>query len=179
MICQDCNRDMMDGVSCTLDSGWRVRWGQETLLASRAQFAAQRGEAEPFANPVPMDDPEADWFFALCNIGPHVGERECPDCKTPVGGVHHSGCDTEECPFCHLQAIGCECGGMTVALALARNGGTPDMKVSADEFARLSASLGHKPADIERTVSERWPDADAVRVVERALAWHNRTKDRT
>lgn len=178
MVCPDCNREMTQAVSCTLDGG-RVRWGQETLLGCRAQFAAQRGVEDPIANPVPMDDPEADGFFELCNIGPHVGDRKCPDCKAPPGGLHHFGCDTEECPECHLQAIGCECGGMTLALARARhvNGGG-GMKVTADEFARLSASLGHKPADIERTVRQRYPDVDAVRVVEQALKYLGRSKNR-
>ncbi len=33
----------------------------------------------------------------------------CPDCGVPSGGVHHHGCDMEECPSCHAQAIGCDC----------------------------------------------------------------------
>jgi len=33
----------------------------------------------------------------------------CPDCGTPAGGIHHHGCDQEECPACRGQAIGCDC----------------------------------------------------------------------
>jgi hypothetical protein len=35
----------------------------------------------------------------------------CGDCGTPVGGVHHPGCDMEECPRCHWQALSCGCQG--------------------------------------------------------------------
>jgi hypothetical protein len=33
----------------------------------------------------------------------------CGDCATPPGGVHHHGCDIEECPACGRQAISCDC----------------------------------------------------------------------
>ena len=33
----------------------------------------------------------------------------CRDCGTPPGGIHHHGCDVEECPVCHGQAITCGC----------------------------------------------------------------------
>jgi hypothetical protein len=33
----------------------------------------------------------------------------CNDCNTPLGGMHHPGCDLEECPACHSQSIGCDC----------------------------------------------------------------------
>jgi hypothetical protein len=33
----------------------------------------------------------------------------CPDCRCPLGGVHHRGCDMEVCPLCHHQAIICGC----------------------------------------------------------------------
>lgn len=35
----------------------------------------------------------------------------CHDCNVVVGRLHHPGCDGEECPRCHWQAIGCECEG--------------------------------------------------------------------
>jgi hypothetical protein len=33
----------------------------------------------------------------------------CHDCNVLVGGFHHPGCDTEECPKCHGQLISCGC----------------------------------------------------------------------
>jgi len=33
----------------------------------------------------------------------------CGDCGTPRGGVHHHGCDLEQCPACLSQALGCGC----------------------------------------------------------------------
>ena len=37
-------------------------------------------------------------------------ERDrCGDCGARRGHVHHHGCDIEECPRCHNQAISCEC----------------------------------------------------------------------
>lgn len=104
--CSVCSQPM-DVDSCAHDQA-RIRWGQETHLAVRAQYAAQRGVEDPIANPLPADDEEVDAFFRLCNIGPYVGDRRCPDCNVAPGGLHHPGCDTEECPTCHLQALGCE-----------------------------------------------------------------------
>jgi len=33
----------------------------------------------------------------------------CHDCKAKVGEHHGSGCDTEQCPKCGGQLIGCDC----------------------------------------------------------------------
>lgn len=40
---------------------------------------------------------------------PHDGDGRCHDCNTPRGGIHHPGCDAEECPKCHGQLISCGC----------------------------------------------------------------------
>lgn len=39
---------------------------------------------------------------------PLVHER-CHDCNVKIGGIHHPGCDMEECPKCHKQLISCGC----------------------------------------------------------------------
>lgn len=36
-------------------------------------------------------------------------QAKCGDCGAPKGKPHHLGCDTERCPACGLQAIGCDC----------------------------------------------------------------------
>ncbi|MGH9127619.1 MAG: hypothetical protein ACRDY2_01315 [Acidimicrobiales bacterium] len=40
---------------------------------------------------------------------PTDGRAACGDCGAPPGGVHHHGCDIEECPACRRQAISCGC----------------------------------------------------------------------
>lgn len=117
--CEDCNREMTTAEGCDIDGG-RVRWGDETHLMNRVQFAWQRNGGdldEAMKNPVPEDDPEYDKFMELCNLGKHFDGRRCPDCSAKPGGLHHAGCDTEECPDCHRQAISCECDGWLAAIA--------------------------------------------------------------
>lgn len=33
----------------------------------------------------------------------------CHDCGVPRSGLHHPGCDVEECPDCGMQLISCWC----------------------------------------------------------------------
>jgi hypothetical protein len=42
-------------------------------------------------------------------------EHDCHDCNVAWGELHHPGCDMEECPTCHHQAISCDCGSPGVA----------------------------------------------------------------
>jgi hypothetical protein len=35
----------------------------------------------------------------------------CPECGVSHGGLHHPGCDIEECPRCRTQYLSCDCGG--------------------------------------------------------------------
>ncbi|MGE4536182.1 MAG: hypothetical protein AB7D37_03810 [Desulfovibrio sp.] len=34
----------------------------------------------------------------------------CPECGVSHGGLHHPGCDIEECPRCRRQYLSCDCG---------------------------------------------------------------------
>jgi len=34
----------------------------------------------------------------------------CPECGVSHGGLHHPGCDIEECPRCRTQYLSCDCG---------------------------------------------------------------------
>jgi len=38
-------------------------------------------------------------------------DSPCHDCNVTEGQVHHWGCDSESCPKCGGQALGCECEG--------------------------------------------------------------------
>jgi hypothetical protein len=38
-----------------------------------------------------------------------LGWEHCNDCASPHGGLHHPGCDLEQCPRCLGQAISCGC----------------------------------------------------------------------
>lgn len=35
--------------------------------------------------------------------------KYCHDCNTSIGGLHHLGCDMEDCPKCGGQLISCGC----------------------------------------------------------------------
>jgi hypothetical protein len=39
----------------------------------------------------------------------HDRTERCHDCGILYGGNHHPGCDTERCPKCGGQLIGCGC----------------------------------------------------------------------
>lgn len=47
-------------------------------------------------------------MLAAAGIGLQLAPY-CGDCNVALGQVHHPGCDLEECPRCHGQAIGCGC----------------------------------------------------------------------
>ncbi len=36
-------------------------------------------------------------------------EDRCHDCNVKSGGIHHVGCNVEECPSCGGQVINCPC----------------------------------------------------------------------
>ncbi len=47
---------------------------------------------------------EWDWVAAHAHQG-----TPCGDCGVQQDELHLPGCDLEQCPRCHEQAIGCEC----------------------------------------------------------------------
>lgn len=84
-------------------------------------------------------------------------QAKCPDCGTPRGKQHHLGCDTERCPVCRMQAIGCDC--------------SPDGKVEYTTGALKGSPAESTPANIPPIALQGYvtlPDAlvDSVMTVE-------------
>lgn len=80
-LCPVCQHDMTQTVACDQ----MVEWEIEGASHRRIPYGAELG------------------------LGIYVVVSECHDCGTPPGGLHHPGCDMEECPHCHEQAMGCDC----------------------------------------------------------------------
>ena len=79
-VCPACNGEMLNSVSCTTDP---------FIIAGKMYEPLPWGqERKPRRSPAGFP---------------------CKDCATPLGGIHHHGCDVEECPVCHGQAISCSC----------------------------------------------------------------------
>jgi hypothetical protein len=81
-ICQQCEGEMMDEISCLSDP---ITIGSESFEPIRWGSERQRSR----------------WVI----------DFPCRDCHTPLGGVHHPGCCVERCPACLGQALGCPCFG--------------------------------------------------------------------
>src|SRR5688572_27289451 len=48
------------------------------------------------------------------DVPPHLDDDAgsggaCPDCGVELGGLHHLGCDRQDCPSCGRQLISCRC----------------------------------------------------------------------
>jgi hypothetical protein len=106
----------------------RDNWSVEAQLMSffRENFAIYNGVEVPKDYPkeiissqriVGFSDGQKD--YRRIRYGDESGEmaggvlawagQPCPDCYVIVGQYHTGGCDLEECPRCHGQALGCPC----------------------------------------------------------------------
>ena len=80
-VCNWCQLEMHDRIGCTVKS---YNDFKDNLPRDRIPF-----------------DSEAN-----SNSGSF---EHCSDCLSPVGSLHHPGCDIEECPCCNEQSITCNC----------------------------------------------------------------------
>jgi hypothetical protein len=78
--CTVCGGEMLEGVSCS----------EEPLNIGGRTFSPIRWGDETHMS---------------------LGKRfeRCGDCWAPRGGVHHHGCDLEQCPACGRQMLSCDC----------------------------------------------------------------------
>lgn len=77
--CRHCRREMLKAKSCTVN----------TVKIDGIDFASLRYGEGTWRDDVPA--------------------HPCHDCGVHRGGLHHPGCDMEECPKCHGQLISCGC----------------------------------------------------------------------
>jgi hypothetical protein len=83
-VCALCQGEMLEGISCGTDP--IIVLGK---VCPPIPFGSERARGVP------------RWLVAAAT--------HCNDCGVPKGGIHHHGCDIEECPVCHDQYISCAC----------------------------------------------------------------------
>ena len=83
-VCERCNKEMSSGTSCA---------GGSFNIGGLEYFPVKFGSE-----------------MTRKGIGIEQGNR-CHDCGVSVGGLHHRGCDVEQCPKCGDQLLFCACWG--------------------------------------------------------------------
>lgn len=84
--CSTCRRDMLSADGCV---------GEPFEIDAKTTLTPIRyGDETRYGS---------DWSRTL------LAGKRCHDCNAIIGAFHHPGCDMEECPNCHRQAIGCGC----------------------------------------------------------------------
>ena len=87
-VCPDCELEMNDLKTTTCEGNEWVKYADDTVL-----------KRIPYNN---------EFFTGLQDEADH----RCHDCGVALGGIHHYGCDMEECPRCKDQLAFCDCGGV-------------------------------------------------------------------
>lgn len=84
-------------------SGERVEWRGQQVASFWPDKMRSVQKITHYLCRVPRiryGDESSDW---------QAGKYACHDCAAVKGEYHLPGCDVEECPLCHGQALGCEC----------------------------------------------------------------------
>ena len=111
--CAACGQEMTEGAGCLVGvyddfkdgvGRTRVRYGDEIHEGLRLQYDQQPEIAVAWGVEV-----GAPWEEFLAAVVEQTTNTPCHDCAVGRGDWHHPGCDVEECPRCHLQALSCDC----------------------------------------------------------------------
>jgi len=94
--CRVCKKIMMDADSCSK--------GLKVLISTKFLNPIPYGKETKKGLRLQLGDAEAEKFLKM-----YPNKERCPDCNVKTGGIHHPGCDQEECPRCHFQIISCDC----------------------------------------------------------------------
>ena len=87
-LCEQCGQEMNDHATCL----WNT-----AIIKRRPYLRLRYGQETRYGSGLPGYWQDSHGAF-------------CPDCAARVGGLHHFGCDWEQCPRCGGQQIGCGCG---------------------------------------------------------------------
>ena len=80
-ICEDCKKEMKPGNGCLYT---------HLIIDGKRHKRIKAGDPLDFIPDMSKDE-------------------TCHDCNVGVGQYHHSNCDAERCPDCHMQLLGCDC----------------------------------------------------------------------
>jgi len=89
-ICETCGKDMSSLATISCKENVKIDFGG--IVADPIRYGS-----ETRAN------------YGRDDNGNPIENKRCHDCNVKIGGVHHPGCDVEECPKCHGQLISCGC----------------------------------------------------------------------
>jgi hypothetical protein len=116
-ICKWCDQEMTDKNATTCTGNTVVEFPDGLKLPS-VPYKGKGFELSQFEDSY-LKDNYAPEFKAIFKMFSSPQERmdywiekvgtKCHDCGVDVGGFHHPGCDTEKCPKCSGQLIGCGC----------------------------------------------------------------------
>ena len=91
---------------------WKAFWQKNIELSqqvTRYEIEGEEYQRIPYGSEPGHEEviERADWTVQTWKQITH--DKACHDCAVTFGQLHVPGCDVEECPKCHGQAISCGC----------------------------------------------------------------------